>query len=151
MRRLLPLLALAAVAALWGWALLAPRVKSASPLDERFVGRYHLFRYEPPKGMRVPPPFPPGEQRFFVFEADGTYQLRVMLSGDQELTRLEGYVDLDDDGILTITQVTENRAPAPDEPQRYRTSWERDKQGEYLLLTGEPAPFRIAIRKIADS
>jgi hypothetical protein len=150
MRRLLLLLGLAAIAALWGWALLAPKTRSASPLDERFVGRFHLFRYEPPKGMRVPPPFPPGEQRFFVFKADGTYELRVLVSGDHELTRLEGYVDLDDDGILTITQVVENRKPAADEPQRYRASWERDKQGEYLLLTGEPEPFRIAVRKIAD-
>jgi hypothetical protein len=149
-RRGLLLLGLAAVVALWIWALALPRTKSPTPLDERFVGRFHLFRFEPPEGTRVPPPFPPGEQRIFHFKADGTYELRVLVAGGHELTRLEGYVDLDDDGALTITQVTVNREPTPEEPQRYRPSWESDEQGEYLLLTGEPEPFRISLRALAE-
>lgn len=126
---------------LWGWALYWP--KPVETLPARFVGQWVWEGFEPPiakNGKRVPManPFPPGQHRRFTFRPDGTYLQQVLVAGENEMLRFEGFIRLLPNDIVEIAQISENRVKS-ETPQvaRYKLHWGHDNKGEFLKLVQE--------------
>jgi len=139
---------LTGIALLWGWALYWP--KPPGELPERFVGEFVLVRYVPASRADQDPPIP-GQTKHFYFRADGTYKVRIMVSGGYEMWRQEGAVEVRD-GLLVLTQVSKNREESRSEhPHRFKASWGQDKGGEFLGLKEVDRGYELVLRRIPDN
>ena len=135
-------LCLLGAAGIWAWALLWP--KPPEPLPDTYVGTFVQSGFEPPidkAGERVsmPNPYPPGQTRRWIFRADGTYTMSVVVIGGFEMMRHEGTIRYSEqDGLIEMRQLSENLKRS-EEPLRFRYAprWGQDNQGRFLLLIGE--------------
>jgi hypothetical protein len=145
MRRALVGLCLAGAAGLWAWALFWP--KEPLPLPEELRGEFVLFRYEPPQQGDGVNPYPPGQERRFLFGADNHYRIRVIVSGGYEMRRQEGTLMVESDKTLRMTQVSMDRVEERDGPWRYATIWGRDETGPYLQLREVDRGYSLYLRR----
>lgn len=139
---------LLAAAGLWGWAWFWP--KDAVPLDEAFVGLYHVYEFVPPEDVDMPNPQPRGQTWQYEFLPNGAYVFTVELPDGLEMSRREGTVRVDDD-LLTLVQASENRVASPLPPERYRVRWETvdaEKVAGRPYAPGER--LRVLVMKHAD-
>ena len=145
--RILLEVCLAGVAGLWGWALLWHKPVENLPAD--YVGEFVLDRerYVPPKEGGQNNLYPQGQTRHFYFFADGRYKMRIMVNAGYEMWRQEGQVE-ERDGLLILTQISENRSEKRDGPWRYAPSWGRDKDGEFLRLREVDRDYTIYLRRV---
>ncbi|MHC4959502.1 MAG: hypothetical protein ACYTGN_14140 [Planctomycetota bacterium] len=131
---------LLAAAGLWVWALAAPE-DSVGPVPERFVGEFVLWRYEPPlnkdgNSVMMRSPYAPGQERRWHIRADGTYMMRVLVSGGYEMMRQEGVVWVDGEhSMMTMKQLSENRADSEPIDYAYSVQFSNGPQGDELKLT----------------
>lgn len=141
------MLCLVATAGLWGWALLWP--KPAEPLPDRYCGEFVLYRFEPPEGVVMANPFPPGQERRYTFRPEGTWSLKVLVAKGYEMFRQEGILLLEPDGTLSMEQVSENRKETHKQPDRYRPEWSVDAKGKPILkLTHKDQGYEFYLRPI---
>jgi len=146
MSRAVTILCFVGAAAVWGWALFAPKTATAEPLPERFVGAFELAGLETPAGM--PSPLPPGKQYLFHFAADGTYLLQVFLNGGFEILHREGLIAVGDDGVVTLTRVSSNRREDRAAPDRFHASWGKDDKGPFLVLHHADEGYTFRLRPL---
>ncbi len=118
-------------------------------LPQDYVGEFVLDRelYSPPEGGDEANPYPLGQKRHFYFFPDGRYKMRIMVNAGYEMWRQEGQVE-ERDGLLILTQVSENRSEKRDGPWRYEPSWGRDKDGDYLRLHQVDLDYTIYLRRV---
>jgi len=149
MSRLIAGLALAGIAGLWSWGLLTS--KEPEPLPERYVGTYRLFRFEPPKGVRMDNPYDKqGQERFYTFSKDSTYAVSVKVMGGYEMDRVDGIVSVNRRGIMELRQVSHNLRAEPLEPDRYSVRFVHDPKGEVMVLTQVERRFELYLRRVPE-
>ena len=146
MTRVLVVAGLLATVGLWGWALFVP--KPLEPLPEEFRGVFRLYRFEPPDGEPMPNPFPAGHTHTYTFLEDGAYELSITVSRGYEMIRREGVVEVDDDGVMTLHQYSENRRELPGAPESFSIRWAEDADGKFLLLRHEQAGYFLYLRPV---
>ena len=137
---------LAGVVGLWGWALFWP--KPVDELPARFIGEFVLDRDLYVPGGADQNADPPGQKRHFTFFEDGSYKVRIMVSGGYEMWRQEGQVEMRD-GLFILTQISVNREEVRGEPHRYEPSWGQDKKGEFLRLKEIDREYEYVLRRVS--
>ena len=144
MKAIAVVLCLAGSAALWIWAVRAP--KPVEPLEQKFQGVFELYRVEIPEGQVGEDPTARNQRWRFEFGADHLYRFRILLEGGYEMSRRAGIVTIErspeGNEFLVMTQSTSNEVEEKGEPDRYLAEWGTDEQGPYLLLTSEDANRR---------
>jgi hypothetical protein len=109
---------------LWAWAYWAP--KALAPLDDKYVGQFELFQFEPGYPNNFSSPLDGNKRWIYWFSADHTYKSRTLVGAGYEMAR---------DDFLILTQVTANGAEESTPPSRYYVRWGSDEKGPYLNLT----------------
>jgi len=140
---------LLAIAGIWIWAVSTGEVRE--PLPERLCGTFEVYRFEPPKGVRMGNPFVPGQRHRYIFRADGSYRVTVLVSGGYEMLRAEGVATLDRKQVLTLRRLSLNRRERPAEPELFGTWWGQDEEGAFLLLRHVEKGHSLYLRRIADA
>lgn len=135
-------------AVLWAWALFWPRPDEAM-LEERFVGKYRIVRYEPPPDMKgMPNPYPQGQTHQLILMRDGTFAMPVYVPADMEMTRTEGRAYVDVDGRFIIEALSRNRVKERGPKDRFRFAFLREKEGEVLHLVHEEHQFHLYLLRL---
>ena len=142
----LALLLFLAAGAVWGLAQLRP--DPDEPLPERLRGEYVFYRFEPPSNVASPNPLRPWQEVRYRFNEDRTYLVRGLAAGGNEMWRKQGLIGVAGDRAITLTQVSENATELREPTLHFLIRWEKDKQGEYLLLVGDPEPYEYYLRPV---
>lgn len=147
--RLLAAAAVVATLGIWGWALYWPKKEVPPTLPARYVHTYRVYRFEHGAESRgQPSPFPQGQDHYLTLREDGTYLWLVKVKGTLEMLRREGWARIDSMGVLTMTQVSENRVHQPSGATTYTVSWGKDTGGEFLLLTDTAEGSQFYLRVV---
>ena len=130
------------------WILAHYQTEPGESLPERLRGEYVFFRFEPPSDVNMSNPLRPWQELRYRFNEDCTYVLRVLAAGGTEMLRKQGLIGVAGNEAITMTQVSENATELRLQTERFSVHWEKDEEGEYLRLVGDPEPYQYYLRPV---
>ena len=136
-------------AGLWAWAFLWP--KQPAPFPAEYAGEYRLAQFQSPKGVPMVNPYPRSQRIHYFLRKDGSYLISARLRSGHELNRYEGVVTMDDEGVITLTQVSRNRLAESKPPQRYGMRWHvftGDDPARVLVLTHAEEGYELYLEAV---